>query len=315
MVRNNCVKKEFFGLIASLIIMIGLITGCSAAENTPGTDIGIDDTFLGQEVSASGEVVPKHWVYLAYPNGAVDLVMKVNLGDQVSKNDVLVTSDNPQLLAALFQAQSALARAQSAYDQLNSSPTNAALASAKAVLANAEANYDRLDTQGASDVSLDAAQADIDAAKAGLEALQSRPSTADLTAAENDIRAAEWALKQAEEAFDLKAPFSGTIVEIYAKSGEAIGAAQPLMILADLSDLQVITTDLGEIDAARLTVGQSADILFDALPDRTLNGTVEKIAEKSSGTSSVYYEVTLTLNEIPANLRWGMTAYITFPVD
>jgi hypothetical protein len=31
--------------------------------------------------------------------------------------------------------------------------------------------------------------------------------------------------------------------------------------------------------------------------------------------SSVYYEVTLSLAEIPTELRWGMTAFITFPVQ
>ena len=300
---------------AIIIILTFLLTGCASAEDDRDNSILIDETFLVEEVSASGQVVPINWVYLSYPNGATDLVFKVTEGDEVTRNDLLVTSDNLQLLSALFQAQSALARAQSVYDQLNSAPTSAALASAKAALANAEANLDRFEFQGALESSLDAAQADIDAAEANIEALQKRPSTEDMTAAENDIRAAEWALKHAEEAFDIKAPFSGTVVEIYAKEGETIGAGQPLLILADLSTFQVVTTDLSEIDAARLTVGQPADIVLDAIPDQIFTGRVIRIADKSSGTSSVYYEVTLTLDEIPANLRWGMTAYITFPVE
>ena len=69
------------------------------------------------------------------------------------------------------------------------------------------------------------------------------------------------------------------------------------------------------MDVARLQVGQTANIVFDAISDRTISGTVEKIADKSTGVSSVYYEVTLSLVEIPEELRWGMTAFITFPVQ
>jgi HlyD family secretion protein len=64
-----------------------------------------------------------------------------------------------------------------------------------------------------------------------------------------------------------------------------------------------------------LRVGQTATIFFDALSDQSFTGTVERIADKSSGVTSVYYEVTLTLDQVPAGLRWGMTAFVVFPVE
>jgi HlyD family secretion protein len=72
---------------------------------------------------------------------------------------------------------------------------------------------------------------------------------------------------------------------------------------------------LSEVDITQIEVGQEANIVFDAISNQTFRGTVSSIASKASGVSSVYYEVTLSLDEIPAGLRWGMTAFVTFPLE
>jgi len=105
------------------------------------------------------------------------------------------------------------------------------------------------------------------------------------------------------------------VVEINVKSRENIGAFQPVLVMADLENLQVVTTDLSEVDVTKLEVGQRADIIFDAMSDQTFSARIEKIADKSSGVSSVYYEVILSMDEVPKDLRWGMTAFITFPLE
>lgn len=312
--QHAVIKKALFLVILSLLL-VGILSACTLAgeeeQETPTEEV----PSLTQELSASGEVVPVKWVTLTYPSGATDLIVKVAEGDEVAQNAILVQSDDPRLLAALYQAESALARAQFAYDQVNNPPSQAALASARSAVANAEANLDRQEDLGAGDLFIDAAEADLEAAQAALDELQERASATELAAVDNDLRAAEYSLRQARNAFDLKAPFSGTVVELFVKEGEAVGAFQPVITLADLSALQVVTTDLSEVDVARLQVGQTADIVFDAISDRTISGTIEKIADKSTGVSSVYYEVTLSLAEIPPELRWGMTAFITFPVQ
>lgn len=303
-------------ILISIILISTILAGCTIENNEQNSTAIVQDPLFVQEISASGEVVPKNWAYLSYPNGATDLEFEVSVGDEVSKNDVLVTSNNPQLMVTLYQAQSALSRAESAYDQLTQAPSSADLAAARAAVANAKANLARVENQLSIDEVIDAAEADVEAAEQNLQRLQNTSaSDSDKDSAKYDIRSAEWALTQAKNAFDLTAPFDGTIVEIYAKTGEGIGAGQPLMILADLNELQVVTTDLSEIDITRVFIGQEAEIVFDALSDETYTGTVSKIAEKASGTSSVYFQVTLSLDEIPEALRWGMTAYIIFPIE
>jgi len=298
-----------------LAVLLFLLSACSAnSETSQGTPTDTAPELV-QEVSASGEVVPVQWVILSYPVGATELEFKVSEGDRVSRNDRLVSNDDDRLLAAQFQALSALERAQAAYDQVSQAPSEASLASARAALANAEANLQRQEDLGASNFVIEAAQADLDAAEANLRAVQDGSSREEILAAEHDLRAAELGLRQAEAAFDLIAPFPGTVVAIHVKPGEPTPAFQPVITLADLSDLQVITTDLSEVDVTRLEIGQQANIVFDAISDQTFSGTISKIANKASGVSSVYYEVTLSLNELPAGLRWGMTAFVIFPLE
>lgn len=298
-----------------LVVLFFLLSACSANAETSQDPLTDTPPELVQEVSASGEVVPVQWVTLSYPGGATDLAFNVSEGDRVSKNDRIVSSDDDRLLAALFQAQSTLERAQAAYDQISRAPSESSLASAKAALANAEASLQRQQDLDADDFVIEAAQADVDAAEANLRAVQNGASREEIRAAEYDLRAAELSLRQAETAFDLVAPFPGTVVAIHVNPGEPVTAFQPVVTLADLSNLQVVTTDLSEVDVTRLDIGQQANIVFDALSDQTFSGTISSIASKASGVSSVYYEVTLSLNELPSGLRWGMTAFVIFPLE
>jgi len=300
-----------------VIILLVTIFLVSCGNDTAATQETPQDqaALLVQEVSASGEVIPIQWASLSYPTGAEKFDVKVAVGDKVSKNQVLVTNNDSRLIAGLYQAQSALERAQFAYDQIKGLPTDASLAAAKAALANAEANLQRQKDIFAGNLAIEAAEADVAAAEANLKAIRAGASRVEIEAALKDLRAAEFALKQAEAAFDIQAPFSGTIVDILANPGEPIGAFQPILILADLSEIRVRTTDLSEVDVPKLRAGQTASIFFDALSDQSFTGTIERIAEKSSGVTSVYYEVTLKLAQVPSNLRWGMTAFVTFPVD
>ena len=90
-----------------------------------------------------------------------------------------------------------------------------------------------------------------------------KQAQANLTNAEAQVDSARQTLSDLE----LKAPFSGVVSQIKVRTGEWVIAGQPVMMLADLSQLQVETTDLSEIDVARLSEGNTAVVTFDALPD------------------------------------------------
>ncbi|MFC2028680.1 efflux RND transporter periplasmic adaptor subunit [Chloroflexota bacterium] len=168
---------------------------------------------------------------------------------------------------------------------------NAALENAKAALANAKATLDRLE--------------DLDA------------PNLDIEAAESAIKAAEASVEQAMSALEstyLYAPFGGSVVEVNGRNGENAPLGQPVIMLADLNTLQVETTGLSEVDVVHVKVGNAAEVSFDAFPDITTTGRVAKIALSKSTGSGVYYKLTITMDDIPEDLRWGMSAFVVVSV-
>jgi RND family efflux transporter MFP subunit len=113
----------------------------------------------------------------------------------------------------------------------------------------------------------------------------------------------------------LSAPFSGTVVNVASASGEWIQPGQTVMTIADLAHLRIETTDLSERDIPRVQVGQKAAVFVEAL-GKTLDGTVSAIspiAETVGG--DVVYRVTIELDSVPENLRWGMTAEVNIAIE
>ncbi len=265
-----------------------------------------------EEIGANAEIVPERWASLACTAGATSLTMDVATGDAVTEGQRLATCHDARLTAAVSQAKANLTRAQEAYARITGEPSAASLAAAEAALANARAQYDRLERAEAEDIELAAAQADIDAAEANLASLKEGASDRERVAAAQDVQAAERNLEQTEAALSIVAPFDGVIAQTHARSGEAIGALQPVLVLADLSHLHVVTTDLSEVDVLKVRVGQPVRVVLDALAGETLAGEVVHIAPRSTGTSSVYYPVTIALDTMPDGLRWGMSAYVIF---
>jgi len=312
------IRPLHFALAFIFIIGMLSLSACSGMMGaaTPEPTPVVIDAAQSEEVSASGEAVPARWASLSFANGGSNLDLLVSEGEQVKKGQALITSDNAALRSALLQAQALLAKAELALEQLNTTPTAAALAAAKAALASAEVNYDRLDRSGAREIEMDAAQAQVDSAQAALDELNAGPSDQQIAAAEQDVEAAREGVKQAETALaaaTLKAPFDGTVIEILPNEFESAAPAQTVLVLADLSSLRVETTDLSEVDVARIEVGDAARVVFDGLPNQTFNGKVERIALRSSGGAAVYYQATILLDEIPAGLRWGMSAFTVIP--
>jgi multidrug efflux pump subunit AcrA (membrane-fusion protein) len=205
--------------------------------------------------------------------------------------------------------------------------TRAALLSAKA---QAEKDYDQAVRllnnllAGANDLDVDGAEAELALAQAQLavaerevETLKAGPDPKDVKLAQERLSNAKAQLMAAEAALndlELLAPFEGTVSTLYIKQGEYLAPGQPVLLLADLNHLRVETTDLNEIDVARLDVGNPVTVTFDALPDVSVGGKVIRIAPKASEGSGVNYTVVVELDEIPPRLRWGMTAFVDIEV-
>ena len=176
-------------------------------------------------------------------------------------------------------------------DQLETAKYRAALALAQADLARAQTEFERR--------------------KNGPEPRLLELAQARLTQAQTQVQAAEETVANLE----LRAPFAGVVCNLEARVGEWIAPGLTILQLGDLDHLQVETTDLSEIDAARVQPQASVLVTFDALPNVTVPGTVLRVADKSAAGSRVNYTAVIVLENLPSGLRWGMTAFADIQVN
>jgi multidrug efflux pump subunit AcrA (membrane-fusion protein) len=182
---------------------------------------------------------------------------------------------------------------------------------------DAQADYNAAVKRLQYETELAVTQANLQKALDDFQTWKDGPDPKDVAVAQARLDNANAALKAAEaklEDLELRAPFSGTVSEVNVRQGEWINAGQAILVAADLADLEVETTDLNEIDAARVKVGNPVVVTFDALPGVEVNGTVKSIAPKASEGSGVNYTVVVKLDELPDLLRWGMTAFVDVEV-
>ena len=233
--------------------------------------------------------------------------------------------------AALAAAAMELKTAQDVYDrikEIGGTPEEQARAALNTATHAHRAAQERVDQlkAGATKDELDVMRANLAAAQAQRDAAQAQLDRIKAGATPEQIAVAEAGVKQAQAALDtakaqlaklqVVAPFDGTVGAVFVREGESIAPSQPVVTLGDLSTLRVETTDLGEVDVARVQVGQPAQVTFDALPGATFPGLVTTIAPMSTpGQGGVNYTATIDLDEIDPALRWGMTAFVDIQVD
>lgn len=241
--------------------------------------------------------------------------------------------DIEQAKANVVLARDKLEKAQEDFEPYENKPeTNVTRATYQSRLAQVQKEYDaavRLlnNLQGtANEIDMDQAQADLAFSKALLEkALADYEKVKDGEPDPNQYNAAqarlENALAQVNAAeaalldLTLEAPFAGTVSALYIRENEWVTLGQPVLLIGDLDHLLIETTDLNEIDVARIEVGSPAAVTFDALSEYTGSGTVTRIATKASEGSGVNYTVMVELDEMPPNLLWGMTAFVDIEVE
>jgi len=182
----------------------------------------------------------------------------------------------------------------------------------------AQARLDKLlkgaeaDVLRAAQAGVSAAQADYNATQAQVNRLLAGATAADIAVGEANVAVAQAGLDRAKATraqAEIVSPFDGVIAEAPIRAGQYVNAGTPIVVIG-AAQLHIETTDLSEKDVAGIAVGSKAQVSFDALPGVRVDGTVSQIAPKSSKTTGVNYTVTIELGEIPAGLRWGMTALV-----
>jgi HlyD family secretion protein len=162
--------------------------------------------------------------------------------------------------------------------------------------------------------SLRATQANVGIAAAQRDAAQARLNLLKAGATPEQIAIAQARVAQAQAALDeatLVAPFEGTIAELDVHLGEIAAPGVRVASIADLTQWQVETDDLSEVDIVGVQPGAEASVTVDALPGVTLHGKVTSITPRSAvKRGDVTYTVKVAITDPDPRLKWGMTSFV-----
>ena len=239
---------------------------------------------LPTEVTANGTVSPdvNRTIHVTSMGSGRVMELKVRLGDQVKKGQLLMTVSSPDLAGAVSDYQKARAD-----EDL-----------ARRALDRAQLLYDR----GA-------------LAAKDLEAAQNAESKSkvDVTTTEEHIRILGGDPKSPGGLIPLRAPVSGTIVEQNVAGFEGVKSLDNtpnLFTIADLTQVWVVC-DVFENDLGQVHIGDPAEVRLNAFSDRIFHGKVADISRVLDPTTRSA-KVRIVLTNGDGALRPGMFAVATF---
>ncbi|HZY42851.1 MAG TPA: biotin/lipoyl-binding protein, partial [Anaerolineae bacterium] len=204
----------------------------------------------------------------------------------------------------------ALAAGESVGNQLEYA--NLELAAAQAVLNDLQ-DGPQPDQLRIANARIGVAAAQVKAAQARLDLVTAGPLAQDVAISRAKIDQAKAEATQVQAQLDLTqiaAPFSGIVAKVLIDAHQFVGPGVPIVQVTDLQSLRVETSDLNENDVARINIGDTATVRFDALPDVKVTGTIARIDPKARDGAGVNYTTVIQLDQIPDGVRWGMTANV-----
>ncbi|MCA9752147.1 MAG: HlyD family efflux transporter periplasmic adaptor subunit, partial [Gemmatimonadetes bacterium] len=162
----------------------------------------------------------------------------------------------------------------------------------------------------ASDADLEDAETNADIARANLGAAQ------------GDVRDAQAALEYAEYELSrtvIRAEIPGVVVRLAVEEGENVlagdlyNSGSSIVTIADLSVMEAHVL-VDETEVVKLEPGQAAEVIVDAFPDDPIPGKVVEVGNSAYNAGSLGsqeakdFRVRVRLNEVPKNLRPGLSA-------
>ena len=274
-------------------------------------------------VETTGKVRSAQQVELSLPFGGRVKRVAVSVGDKVEAGHLLLELEAPNAERQVREAELNLETRQLQLDKARAgaSPEEIEIAQAnlrKAALAKqvAQAAYDEIADEENAETSPEAlalqqATIDYQIAQRNYERLVNGPPTDELSALEKQLESAQLALERAQaqlEEMRLITPLAGTVVRVEASEGEMLSAYRPVILIADLTSLQIIA-EVDEIDVAEIAPGQEVEIRLDAYPAHTLSGTIVSLAPAASPErGSTVYEAVVKFDAGGLTLRLGMGA-------
>ncbi|MAS33125.1 MAG: hypothetical protein CL610_03900 [Anaerolineaceae bacterium] len=150
------------------------------------------------------------------------------------------------------------------------------------------------------------------------EALLAEPTEAEVTSAEIAVQRAEAQVASAETALRrtrVYAPISGVVTAVNVEPGDSVSAGIIVIEISDVSQFW-LSALVHEVDVDDLSAGMPATITLDALPDLSIDATVEQISWLSTVEDNIVnYDTRFLLRTTDPRIRVGMTAQAVVEVE
>ena len=216
--------------------------------------------------------------------------------DNAHVGEYINNADEATLYQALYNAKQAYDTAKYYYSLYSQPPTQRQLNEAQANLALAQAQVLEAQT--------------LVAALTGGKLPDNPTGTgyAALMQAKLNVQSAQASL----DATRLVAPFAGEVASIAVSAGDYVLPGQIILVISDVNHVHVETTDLSERDVPMVKIGQAVTVSVKPF-NQDVAGKVTAIsplAETLGG--DVVYRAIITLDNLPAGLRAGMSVDVQF---
>ncbi len=268
------------------VVLVGAavasLQGCSDAES--GNVQAPRPALVTQPLSADasqdvfpGEVRARYEPELGFRIAGKISQRKVDVGDRVSKGEVLATLDTDDVNLQLDAARAQFASAQADH---------------KLARSELDRHQALLERQVISRSQFDAVESRFDAAQAQL-----RQARANLNVARNQTDYAT-----------LKAPRDGVIAQRLAEAGQVVAAGQPVFVLAVDGDREV-RIDLPEQDVSRFVIGMPVAIELWSRQGDVFPGTLRELSPAADPRSRTF-EARVAFDNEAVNAELGQSARV-----
>ncbi|MEM9948338.1 MAG: efflux RND transporter periplasmic adaptor subunit [Cyanobacteria bacterium P01_D01_bin.36] len=270
----------------------------------------------------TGTTRPSQQVSLKAQVSGEVLALTVDVGDAIAQSQLLAQLDGDLQTTNVNQAQAELSarQAQTAQAQVSIRDAEAAVIQAQATLVQAQIDADRLrqlvakgavtqqEAEAAGLAEINAQQA-VAAAQAQVDAQQQA-----VASAADQVNAQQAVLAQRQKQLsdtDLRSPLTGTVLSRQVDIGDFVESGDTVLELGDLSTIDV-TVQVSELEIAKLSVGQSAQVQLDAFPDQgMISGVIKQISPVADGISRLV-PVQVNMPNADGNIGSGLLARVLF---
>jgi HlyD family secretion protein len=309
MANNNASfvsRHRWITAIIAIAAAVVLFASLSRDPAVPVRAVTAQRGTIRSVVSTNGKVEPLQNFEAHAPVGTTVKKLMVREGDHVKKGQLLVQLNDAKARSQAAQARAQILAADADFSGIQSGGNReevltleSQIVKARTACDTAQRNVDalrRLQQQNAAspgevknaEDQLQRANADLNLLLEKKKNRYSPPEITRVDALKSEAQAAYVAAEDVLSQLNIRAPFNGVVYSLPVVQGAYLSPGDLVLQEADLSKVRV-RAFVDEPDVGRLAPGDKIDVTWDAMPERTWEGTVSVIPSviKMHGTRNV----------------------------